>query len=125
MVILFGMAYIFVGIAFPNPGQEQLLWRLAAWITSVFIFGFHIWYEYFRLRNLPRIIAFHVAAATALGALGLAIAANIHSLHSVTANHPLLVLSLILWPILIGVPAFVAAIIISVLLTRIKRIDKS
>jgi hypothetical protein len=127
MVIIFGVGYSLVGIAFPNSSsQNQALqiWRLAAWITSVIIFGIQIWYEYFRLNNLPRTIAMHAAISAALGAFGLAVAANIHSLNSITANRPLLILSLILWPILIGVPAFVGAIIIALILARIKPIKK-
>ncbi len=123
MVIFFGIGYSLVGIAFPNPSsqsQAQQIWRLAAWITSVIIFGIQIWYEHFRLHNLPRTIAIHVAISAALGAFGLAVAANIHSLNSITANRALLIVSLILWPILIGVPAFVVAIIIALILARIK-----
>jgi hypothetical protein len=125
MVILFGIGYALVGVAFPNPSsQAQQIWRLSAWITSVIIFGIQIWYEHFRLHNLPRTIAVHVAISAALGAFGLAIAANIHSLNSISANRPLLIISLILWPILIGVPAFVVAIIIALILTKVKPIDK-
>ncbi len=127
IVILFGIGYAIVGIVFPNPSspsQTQQMWRLAAWITSVIIFGIQIWYEHFRFHNQPRTIALHVAVSAALGAFGLAVAANIHSLHSITANRILLIASLILWPIMIGVPAFVAAIIIAVILARIGPIDK-
>ena len=127
IVILFGIGYAILGIWFPNPSnpsQTQQMWRLAAWGVGAIIFGIQIWYEYFRVHNLPRIIALHVGIAAALGAFGLAVAANMHSMHSATANHPLLVLSLILWPIFIGVPAFLVAIIIAMILARIKPMDK-
>ena len=125
--MLFGVGYAVVGIAFPNPpgpSQTQQMWRLAAWIISVIIFGIQIWYEHFRFHNIPRIIALHVSVAVALGAFGLAIAANIHSLYSITAFRPLLIISLILWPIIVGVPAFVIAIVIAVILARIKPPDR-
>jgi len=127
VVLLFGMGYGVVGIAFPNPsipGETQFIWRLAAWVASTVIFGIHIWCEHFRFNNQPRINALHGATAVALGAFALAVAANIHSLHSTTANHTLLVLSLILWPIIAGLLAFVVSIIIAMILKRIKPFGK-
>ena len=124
IILLFGIGYAVVGIAFPNPstaGEAQRMWRLAAWIASVIIFGIQIWYEHFRFRNRPLKTSLHVAFSTAIGAFALAVAANIHALNSTDANHGLLVASLILWPIFIGVPAFVVAFFIAVVLTKIKK----
>ena len=112
-----------VGIAFPNPSgprEAQLMWRLAAWIASIILFGVQLFYEHFRFHNPSRKTALHVAIATAIGAFGLAIAANIHVLNTGGDNSNLLIASLILWPVIIGVPAFVVAIIIAAVLARIK-----
>ena len=123
IVIFFGIGYAVVGIAFPNPSsprESQQMWRLAAWITSVILFGIQLLYEHFRFHNPSRKTALHVAVATAIGAFALAVAANIHALNTGGDNSNLLIASLILWPIIIGVPAFVVAIIIATVLKRIK-----
>ena len=127
IVILFGIGYAILGIWFPNPSnpsQTQQMWRLAAWVVGAIIFGIQIWYEHFRFHNKPLLVALHAAVSAALGAFGIAVAANIHSLYSASSKHLLLVLSLILWPIFVGVPAFVVAVIIALILERIKPIDK-
>ena len=127
IILLFGIGYAVVGIAFPNPstaGEAQRIWRLAAWITSFILFGIQIWYEHFRFYNRPLKTALHVAVSAAIGAFALAVAANIHALNSTGTNSGLLIASLILWPIFIGVPAFVVAILIATVLEKIKPMDK-
>jgi len=127
IVLLFGIGYAVVGIAFPNPstaGEAQRIWRLSAWLASVIIFGIQIWYEHFRFHNRPLKTALHVAVSAAIGAFALAVAANIHSLNSAAASHSLLVVSLILWPIFIAVPAFVVAFIIAMAFAKIKPMNK-
>jgi hypothetical protein len=57
--------------------------------------------------------------AVALGALGLAIAANIHALRTGTGNPRLLALALVIWPIITGVPAFIVAFVAAAALVRI------
>ena len=52
-------------------------------------FAIHIGLEHFRLRNSPGRIAWHAALAVALGALGLAAAANLHG-YAAGAGHPVL-----------------------------------
>ena len=79
MVIL-GVLYAFVGIVFAVPAGHVKVWRLAAWVVSAVAYAAHICYERFRLRNSPPSAALHVALAVALGAFGLAVSANIHSL---------------------------------------------
>jgi hypothetical protein len=63
-----------------------------------------------------------VASAAALGAFGLAVAANIHA-RSVAPDQrsPILLPSLAIWPVITGVPAFVVALISAMLLDRIRR----
>lgn len=122
-VLAFGMVYLIVGVAFPNPpasNKMQFIWRLAAWLICVVAFAIHISLEHIRLRNSPRRTALHVSLAVALGALGLAIAANIHALRTGTGNQRLLVLALVIWPMITGVPAFIAALIAAATLVRIR-----
>src|SRR5258708_6340112 len=80
VVVLLGAASTFIGIIFAIPTGPAKLWRLSAWVISAFAFAAHIGYERFRRRNPPVLGALHVALAVALGAFGLAISANIHSL---------------------------------------------
>jgi hypothetical protein len=111
-VILFAMVYLVVGVAFPNPSapkKTQFMWRLAAWLTCGVAFAIHIGFEHFRLRSSPRRTAFHAALSVALGAFGLAAAANIHAVIAGTGNQRLLALALVIWPIITGVPAFIVA----------------
>ena len=112
-VILFALVYLLVGVAFPNPSvanKSQFMWRLAAWIICLVAFAIHILLEHFQLRNSPRATALHTSMAVALGAFGLAAAANIHALTAGTGNKRLLALALLIWPIISGVPAFVVAL---------------
>ena len=126
-VILFGTVYLVVGVAFPNPSaasERQFVWRLAAWLTCSVAFAIHIGLEHFRLRNSPRRTALHASVAVALGAFALAAAANIHALTAGTGNHGLLALALVIWPILTGVPAFVAAFAAAAGLARVRPNDE-
>lgn len=126
-VMLFGLVYLVVGVAFPNPSDAnkmQFIWRLAAWLTCMIAFAIHISLEHLRLRNAPRRTAIHASMSVALGALGLAAAANIHSLTAGTGNRRLLALALVIWPIITGVPAFVVALAVVAVLARVQPNDK-
>ena len=119
--ILLGVVYALVGIAFAVPATHVQAWRLAAWVVSAMVYAAHIAYEHFRLQNSPLSAALHVALAVALGALGLAVAANIHSL-SIGSSHQhrqLLLLSLGIWPLMTGLPAFLVALGIHAVLARV------
>ena len=119
--MLFGMVYLVVGLAFPNPstpGKAQFMWRLGAWLTCALAFGIHIALEHFRFCNSPLRTAFHVSASVGLGALALAVAANIHALRVGTGNQRLLALALVIWPIITGVPAFLVALAVAIVLRR-------
>ena len=122
-VTLFGMVYLVVGVAFPNPSarnETQFMWRLAAWLTCAVAFAIQIGVEHFRLRNSPRGTALHASGAVALGAFALAAAANIHALTSGTGNQRLLALALVIWPVMAGVPAFVVALFVAAGLARVR-----
>jgi hypothetical protein len=77
----------------------------------------HIAYERYRLKNSPCSAALHVAFAVAIGAFGLAVGANIHSL-SIGLTNRLLLLSLGIWPIITALPAFLVALGTNVVLAR-------
>jgi len=123
-IILFAAIYLVVGVAFPNPSaadKNQFLWRLAAWLICAGAFTIHIGLEQFRYQRPPLRTASHVSVSVALGALGLAVAANVHALNAGTGNRRLLALALVLWPLITVVPAFVAALVIAALLRWLKK----
>ena len=117
---LFGAWYALVGITFAVPSTHVRAWRLGAWIVSAMAYAVHMAYERFRLRNSPSSSALHVAFGVALGALGLAVGANIHSLSAGSTNqqHQLLLLSLVIWPVITALPAFLVALAANIILTR-------
>jgi hypothetical protein len=113
-IVLAGVLYLLVGTVFPNPpasDRTQFIWRLAAWIISAVTFGVHAWFELFRLHSPPRRLAVHVSSAVALGAIGLAVAANVHALRTGAGNQQLLILAIVSWPVMTAVPALVIAFI--------------
>jgi hypothetical protein len=117
------MVYLVVGVAFPNPpasNKMQFMWRLAAWLICAVAFAIHIGLAYFRFQNSPRRTALQAAASVALGAFGLAVAANIHALTTGAGNQRLLAFALVLWPLLTGVPAFAVAFVATALLARVR-----
>jgi len=122
-VILFGLVYLVVGVAFPNPSaanKTQFIWRLGAWLTAVLAFAIHIGIEHFRWHNSPHRAALHVSASVSLGGFALAAAANIHALRVGTGNHRLLALALVIWPVITGLPAFVVAWAAAAVLARLR-----
>src|SRR5260370_34680051 len=84
--VFLGIAYALVGMVFAAPASHVQAWRLAAWVVSAIGYAAHIAYERFRLQNSPGSAALHVAVAVALGAFGLAVGANIHSLSAGSTN---------------------------------------
>ena len=84
--VFLGIGYALVGIVFAVPVTHVQAWRLAAWVVSAIGYAAHIAYERFRLQNSPGSAALHVAFAVALGAFGLAVGANIHSLSAGSTN---------------------------------------
>jgi hypothetical protein len=119
-VVLLGIGYAVVGIVFAVPATHVQAWRLAAWVVSAIGYAAHIAYERFRLQHSPGSAALHVAFAVALGAFGLAVGANIHSLSTGSTNQhrQLLLLSLGIWPVITALPAFLVALGANVVLAR-------
>jgi hypothetical protein len=75
------------------------------------VFAVHIGYEYFVIGNRPMIVAWHASLAVALGSFLLAVSANINSFRLANAQHGLLAIALVVWPLMTGIPAFVVALI--------------
>lgn len=121
-----GVAYAVFGLVFGNlsgaaaSADARVAWRWVAWVVSAIVFGGHILLELLGQHRNRRITALCAASGAALGAFGLAVAANIHAA-SVGQRPATLIWSLLLWPALIAVPAFVAAVITADLLTRGRR----
>ena len=90
--------------------QMRFFWRLSAFIISGVVLLAHIAYEHYHLRNTTLLTAWHVSLAAAFGGLALALAANIHDLFSAAGYRPRMLVALIAWPLLTGVPAFIVAL---------------
>ena len=124
--LLFALVYPIVGVTFAIPANSAVSqevrfgWRLAAWLVSALTFAVHIVYEHFRERNPPLRAALHVAGAVALGAFLLAVWVNVHAHQSTRA-----LLALVVFPVVTGVPAFVVALLMFVVLVRVAGRDQS
>jgi hypothetical protein len=112
-----GLVTAYLARSAPSP-QMRNAWRLAAWLLSLVTFVGHIAYEQVRLRSAVRNAAAHCAAAVALGAFALAVAGPVRTHWGAPDFWRVAVLSLPLWPILTGVPAFVVALVAGWILRR-------
>ena len=124
-VVVFGTIYGVIGIisgTFPVSSNEmRIALRLVAWLVSAVGFAAHIWYEGSRLHDLPRTSALHVSMAVALGALILAVAANVHELSTASNYRSSIAIALVTWPALTAVPAYFVALASAAVLRRIRR----
>jgi hypothetical protein len=123
-LVAIGVVYSLVGILFAMPTGHVRVWRLAAWGVSAVAFAAHIAYERFRARSPALSGALRVALAVALGAFGLAVGANLHSLSvasSTDQHRRLLLLALAIWPVLTSLPAFLVALAAGGVLTRLRK----
>ncbi len=125
-MILVAVAYVVIGIVFgalakSADANHVRLWRLAAWVASAALAAAQIGYEHHRLGSSPRPTALHAAGAVALGAFGLALAANIHSLSAATHGQHSLLLALVAWPVITALPAFLVALALAAVLARFSR----
>jgi len=125
-ILLAALAYLLAGLVFgalangaPST-QIRGAWRLAAWLVSAAVFGAHIVYEQMRRRSTPTVSALCAASAAGLGAFALAVAANVHAQRvGANAHRGALGLSLVLWPLITALPAFVVALVAAALLARL------
>ncbi len=120
-LLLVGAVYLVVGITFAAlpaaSNQMRVTGRLAAWVISAIAFAAHIGYEHGRLRSSPGTTALHASLAAALGAFGVAVAANVHAQAAATHQRSV-ALALVLWPVLTALPAFVVALAAAAALAR-------
>jgi hypothetical protein len=93
-------------------------------MVSAVVYAAHIGYEHFRMRNSPHSTALRVAFGAAAGAFGLAAAAIVHSLLTGSGNMRLLRIALFAWPVMVAVPAYVVALVLTAVLARIHKILK-
>src|SRR5438552_18079452 len=126
-MMLAAVAYAVIGIVFAALDKSADAdhvhpWRLAAWAASAAVAAAHIGYEHYRLGRSPRPTALHAAGAVALGAFGLALAANIHWLFAGTHGQRPPLLALPVWPVVTALPAFLAALAIAAVLARFRRV---
>ena len=124
-LLLVAVAYAAIGIVFARLAVDANhvgVWRLAAWLASAVVAAAHIWYEQYRLGSSPRPTALHAAGAVALGAFGLALAANVHWLVAATHGQRPPLLALPVWPVVTALPAFLAALAIAAVLARFRRV---
>lgn len=121
VAVLLGIGYALVGILFALPRTHVQFWRLSAWLVSGVGYAAHVAHERFRLQSPPARAALHVALAAALGAFGLAVGANVHSLTagSTSQHRQLVLLSLGTWPVITALPAFLIAFGASAVLARV------
>ena len=121
VAFLVGIIYFIIGRVFAQSANHAHTWRMAAWILSLVAYATHIWYERSRLRSSLRSTALHVAVAVAIGAFALALSGMIRSLSTTSAIRPAWLLSLVAWPAITAVPAFLIALAAGALLSRIRR----
>jgi hypothetical protein len=108
-----GTLYLFIGLAttaLSSAGPVRVV-RLSAWVASAIVFAVHVWRERVTAGASRRTAALAAALGVAIGGFGVALAANIHAMG--TSASLSLRLSLIIWPIMLGVPALVAAWILA------------
>ena len=110
--LLYFAANMVLGAVAGAAASDRLgfLWRVSALVVSAVVFAAHIAYEHFRSRHRARLTAWHASVAVALGALGLALAANVHDLTSASGYRPRMLIALVAWPLLTAVPAFLVAL---------------
>ena len=114
--------------AIAATGRGLFLWRLSAFAFCGLVFLAHIAYEQFRLRNTPKTTAVHTSLAVAIGALALAISANLNDVVIASTYRIRMLLALLIWPILTAVPAFIAAFVLAFLCRKLlvrRRVSES
>lgn len=86
--------------------QWRNLWRLSAWPLSLLVFVCHFAWERLKLSNPILRAARHVAIAAGLGGLFLALVGPVRTHWGAPDFGRATVLSMVLWPLLTGIPAF-------------------
>jgi hypothetical protein len=117
--MLVGIIYLAVGLASAELAKSassdriRFLWRLSPFIISGLVFLAHLAHEHFRLGHTAKWTALRASLAVAVGAFALALLANIHDLGSATGYRPRMLVAVVAWPLLTGVPAFVIGLVLA------------
>lgn len=113
--LIYGAIYLAIGLVFAalaghaaGPGRQA--WRVAAYIISAIAFGTHIQFERVSAGRSIFSAALHAAFSVALGACALAVMANIHAYNAGVLRSRLLRASIILWPLVTAIPAFLVGL---------------
>ncbi len=128
---LAAFAYALVGVVTADFALRAGLpagrsaWRLAAWVMSFVVFAAQLLYE--RKREGAALVrtARDVAIAAAIGAFILAAIGPVRSHWHAADFSRTAILSLVAWPLLVGIPAYIAALVIGFLLDRVTTRDRS
>ena len=123
-VIPFVGAYVVVGLGtaqFASSAasvQGRTVWRLMAWGLGLLVYSAQLFVERIHFNNTTLRSALYTSVAVALGALALAAAGPVRT-HWGTASQQLALTSLLLWPVLTGLPSFVLALGVGAVLGRV------
>ena len=109
-----------VGFAFLDAPFGVRFWRLAAWVASAAVLVAHVIYEQ-RRHSPPLRTAWHVSFAVALGALVLAVWVLAFGYVIGARRSSLAPFALLLFPLLSGVPAFVIALLLAGVGSKVRR----
>lgn len=120
--LLAALFYLAAGLLFgelaSRTSSGAVAYRRAAWLISAAAFFAHVRFERFRLASPPSRAAAHVTWGAAAGASLLAAAALSRAIATGTGRPVLLALSLILWPLIVALPAFLVALALGHLMRR-------
>jgi hypothetical protein len=121
--LIVGVTYFLIGRLFALPADHVQMWRMAAWVCSAAVYTTHIGFETFTVHSSRRWTALHVALAAACGALLLAVAGMLHALGSASGLRATWLLALVIWPAVTAVPAFLVALVVGMVLQRLRDSD--
>ena len=130
-ILFVAISYALVGVVtaelsgHAQSPQLRTAWRLAAWVLSLIIFVSHLSYERLRVGNTTTVAALRTAVAAALGAFALAAVGPVRSHWGAADIWRTVVLSLVTWPVLTGIPAFLVALLGGSVLGRVFRREPS
>ena len=124
MAVIVGVLYLVIGLVTAELANHagsiplRTAWRASAFVLSAIVFAWHVRYEHVRRGAMALKSAQRAALAVAIGGFLLAASANVHSMMTHTGNRGLLSLALVVWPLMLGLPAFVAAWVAAIALDR-------
>jgi hypothetical protein len=125
-LLLASIAYGVVGIVTArlsgaaSAQQVRAAWRITGWLLALAVFSGHLVFEHLRVGAPLRTMAGRVAAAVALGALALAVLGPVRAYWGASGFGRAFALSIVMWPIVTGIPALLAALAMGWILKRLR-----